>query len=69
MVSFYAVCVPITFLDLFNFGHLGFQWRDRNLKGFILICVLKIKQSLMVLEWHEGEYMMRELSFWGEPSL
>ncbi len=57
--SFYAA--PMTFLDLFNFGHLDFHWRDRNLKGFILICVLKINQSLTVLEWHEGEYMMREL--------
>ncbi len=31
----------------------------------ILICVLKIKQNVMDLEWHEGE-IMTELSFFGE---
>ncbi len=56
MDLFYGIF--ITFLDLLNFDYLDFQWRDRNLPGFIkniLICVLNMNQSLTSLEWHEGE--------------
>ncbi len=41
----------------------GFQWRDRNLSGFIknvLVCVFK---HLIGLERHEYDKIMTELSF------
>ncbi len=40
------------------FNGTVFQWKDINLSGFIkiiCICVSKMNESLMGLEWHKGE--------------
>ncbi len=69
MGSFYNMFV--TLLDLLCFGYLDSQW-DRNLSGLIkniLICVLKVNQSLKGLNWHEGEQMMTEVSFLAKVTL
>ncbi len=69
MGSFYNMFV--TLLDLLSFGYLDSQW-DRNLSGLIkniLICVLKVNQSLNGLKWHEGEQMMTEVSFLAKVTL
>ncbi len=69
MGSFYNMFV--TLLDILCFGFLDSQWNG-NLSGLIkniLICVLKVNQSLKGLKWHEGEQMMTEVSFLAKVTL
>ncbi len=58
--------MSLCFLKRQSFGGMDFQWRDRNLSGFIKNCILKMNKSLMGLERHEGDQMMSEFSFLGE---
>ncbi len=57
--------VFMNFVKLQSFGCMNFQWRVRNLSGFIknvIICVSKLNESLMGLEQHESELMITKLS-------
>ncbi len=59
-------------LKLQSFGCMNFQWRDRNLSGFIknvIICVSKLNESLIGLEQHESELMIIEFKSLGELAL
>ncbi len=54
----YFYDVLMNFLKHQSFSGMKFQWKNRNLSGFIkniLICVSKKNESVIGLEWHEGE--------------
>ncbi len=57
--------VLATFLDLYRVNYIAGYGRVREL----LICVPKINRGLNGLERTEGEWVMTEFSFLGEPSL
>ncbi len=69
MDLFYNVFMNL--LKLQSFACINFQWRDRNLSGFVknaIICVSKLNESLMGLEQHESDLMITDI-FGGELSL
>ncbi len=64
--------VLAVFLDLDRGSTLAVYGRVRELSDFIkniLICVLKINESITGLERHKGESLKTEFSFLGELSL
>ncbi len=61
--------MSLCFLKHQSFGGIDFQWRDRNLSGFIKNCILKMNKSLMGLERHVGNQIMSGFTFLGEVTL